>query len=367
MTINRRQFSFSLLSAPLVIETSQVNNGQKADTLQWQKLNTIPYKGKQDDIYFINHNIGWYGNGEGKLYKTIDGGDNWLLVNHKAGTFIRALGFVDENIGFIGNVGTEYYPGVTDSNPLYRTDDGGKSWKVVEAQNIGIVKGICGIHILHRKTIYQGNLIDNPIIHAAGRVGGPAALLKSIDGGNNWHVQDLSHVAGMIFDVFFFDENVGFLCSSTSSTMSKGEAQILRTIDGGKNWVPVYKSGRAFENSWKMNFASKKVGYATIQSYDEDKSKTIQRIIKTNDGGKSWKEQNLVDNKMAREFGVGFVNEKLGFVGTRTGGFETTDGGKTWRANNLGQAINKIRIIKDGKKTRLFAIGVDIWRLDINP
>ena len=67
----------------------------------WQRLPTEPYRGKQDDIAFVSPDSGWYG------------------------TFIRALGFVDALHGYLGNVGTEYYPGVTDTRPLYRTLDGG--------------------------------------------------------------------------------------------------------------------------------------------------------------------------------------------------------------------------------------------------
>ncbi|MFZ1564721.1 hypothetical protein, partial [Sphingorhabdus sp.] len=38
----------------------------------WRKLPTVPYKGKQDDISFVDVEHGWYGNGEGKLYRTTD-------------------------------------------------------------------------------------------------------------------------------------------------------------------------------------------------------------------------------------------------------------------------------------------------------
>jgi hypothetical protein len=91
----------------------------------WQRLPTEPYRGKQDDIAFVSPDSGWYGNGDGKLYRTIDGGQRWEKVWEQRGTFIRALGFVDSLHGYLGNVGTEYYPGVTDTRPLYRTLDGG--------------------------------------------------------------------------------------------------------------------------------------------------------------------------------------------------------------------------------------------------
>jgi hypothetical protein len=41
----------------------------------WQKLQTEPYKGKQDDIHFIDANRGWYVNGAGKIFATSNNRD----------------------------------------------------------------------------------------------------------------------------------------------------------------------------------------------------------------------------------------------------------------------------------------------------
>lgn len=50
-----------------------------AQQYAWQKLNTEQYKGKQDDIYFINKNCRWYINGYGKIFHTMDGGESWEM------------------------------------------------------------------------------------------------------------------------------------------------------------------------------------------------------------------------------------------------------------------------------------------------
>ena len=96
-------------------------------TYNWEKLNTETYKGKQDDIFFVNERVGWYINGFGKIYHTTDGGQIWKLQLEKKGTFFRCVAFIDSLHGFVGTVGTDYFPNVTDTIPLYKTTDGGES------------------------------------------------------------------------------------------------------------------------------------------------------------------------------------------------------------------------------------------------
>jgi photosystem II stability/assembly factor-like uncharacterized protein len=338
-----------------------------ADT-KWQKLNTVPYRGKQDDIHFIDANTGWYGNGAGKLYRTTDGGATWLEQLSKPGTFVRTVGFIDKNRGFMGNVGTDYYPGVTDTNPLYETRDGGATWNVVDGDRIKgpPVKGLCAIDVLKKKSIYQGVLQDRVIVHAAGRVGGPGFLMRSLDGGDNWRVIDMNRQLGPILDVKFFDENIGFVFAGTDADTQKSNALILMTRDGGTTWKKVYQSTRPFEITWKASFPSRNVGYVTIQNYNPDKAVSKRVVAKTTDGGETWQEIDLVDDFAVRQFGVAFIDDNIGWVGTTTSGFQTTDGGKSWAKVEMGRAVNKIRLLPTADGFVGYAIGVDVYKFSVD-
>jgi photosystem II stability/assembly factor-like uncharacterized protein len=331
----------------------------------WQKLETVAYKGKQDDIHFIDPQRGWYVNGAGKIYATTDGGGTWVEQFSQPGTYFRTVGFVDAMNGFAGSIGTDYFPNVTDTRPLYRTRDGGKSWQVIESLTEEQVKGLCAIDILHSKFVNAGKLESRTIVHAGGRVGGPAKLLRSLDGGDTWKVIDMTPHTAMILDVKFFDAMNGIVFGASDADVQTSHARILRTDDGGKTWKVAYESKRPFEITWKGSFPSRKVGYATIQSYDPDPNNAQRYVVKTTDGGKTWQELPLVKDAKVREFGIGFHDEIIGWVGTNNGGYQTTDGGKSWAFVEMGRAVNKIRVLPTDRGLVAYAIGTDVYKLDL--
>lgn len=328
----------------------------------WVKLATDPYRGKRDDVSFSDAAHGWYGTGAGDLFATEDGGATWTKVASRPGTFIRAVGFVDDKVGFIGNVGVGYYPGVKDTTPLYRTEDGGRTWKAVEAGAASA--GVCAIDILKTQRIHQGRLEPRTVITAAGRVGGPAALIRSSDSGATWRTVDMSRWTGMILDVKFLNERVGFVAGASSSDVATAEAQILRTRDGGDTWTEVYRSKRPKELVWKLSFPTGRTAYGTVMSYDESRPDKV--IVKTTDGGGTWREKPLVSNGKAVELGVGFIDEKRGWVGTTVGGFETLDGGESFHPSHLAVAANKIRVVSGPQGASVYAIGTELQQLRID-
>lgn len=176
--------------------------------------------------------------------------------------FIRSLGFIDTKHGFLGNLGAGL-ANITDAT-RYETKDDGATW---EAAKIGgaAIPGGCSIDVLKPRSIHQGDVSERYYIHAAGRANGPAKLLRSEDGGENWTLIDLSERAGMILDVKFFDPNTGFVFAATSGDLAQSNALILKTNDGGRTWRQVYRSNRLLnEIIWKASFANGRVGYATV-------------------------------------------------------------------------------------------------------
>lgn len=347
-------------------QSTQVTQDRRTD---WEKLKTDTYRGKQDDIYFVNDRIGWYANGAGKIYKTTDGGTNWQKQLDQPGTYFRCLAFLDENHGYAGNIGPGYFPNVSDSSPLYETKDGGTTWQKVTTIEGPPVVGLCAMQVLREEYVNAGMLENRTRLIGVGRVGGPTAMIVSDDLGATWQQIDISKRAAMAFDVHFFNRREGFIAASTDADVANSHALILRTQDGGETWTKVYESSRPYELTWKISFPTRKVGYVTIQSYNPDPKIAERFVAKSIDGGESWKEVPLVTNAAVREFGIAFLNETTGWVGAMPHGFFTADGGDTWIKANIGNAVNKIRLIpgdqSGNKKTWAYAIGTEVHRLEL--
>lgn len=332
----------------------------------WRKLATEAYRGKQDDIVFVGGRLGWYGNGAGKLFHTEDGGQTWTEQLHKPGTYFRCIAFVDEQLGFAGNIGPGYFPNVTDATALYRTRNGGGSWDAVTTVQGDSVVGLCAIEVVREPFVNAGHLEQRTRLVATGRVGGPAVFLWSDDLGETWMQRSLAAHAQMSFDVHFLDWRRGFIAAASDANVALSNGVILATEDGGATWNVVHRTTRPYELTWKISFPSRRVGYVTLQSYDPDPSVAARFIAKTVDGGKTWNELPLIEDAKVREFGVAFLDEDRGWVGAMPHGFATVDGGRSWRPDDMGAAVNKLRIVRHADSSAsVFAIGVDVRRLDL--
>ena len=350
----KTRLAATLLVIASAAAVANPNAGTDAVAPSWHTLRTEPYPKKRDDLVFVDARTAFYGTGKGKLYRTTDGGRSWRLVWSRPGTFIRSLAFVDSRHGFLGNLGAGL-ASVTDSTPLYETKDGGVSW---HPASVPAIPGICSIDVFKSRSIHEGDVTERVYIHAAGRANGPAKLLRSENGGETWTLIDLSDRAGMILDVKFLDPNVGFVFAATNGDIAQSNALILKTNDGGRTWREVYRSRRLNEITWKASFADNQTGYVTIQNNDQ--ANVQQRIAKTTDGGEHWFELPLVTDAAAQEFGIGFVSQEKGWVGTAHGGFETLDGGIHWVPSPLASRANRIRVRAADGTPMVYAIGSEV-------
>lgn len=302
----------------------------------WQELPNYPQKtGRSDDLSFVSPEKGWVVNSQGVLHKTEDGGDNWQLQLEKPGSFFRCLVFKDSLHGWLGTLGMDdKYLSSNDSITLYETQDGGKNWQPTKI--IGpYPKGLCGMQ-----------KVNDSVMVACGRVRGPSYFLKTTDGGKTWISKNLDDKAGSLVAAHFFDKNKGILIGGTTRDKVECRSLVLATEDGGESWDTLYISQQKGEYLWKIAFPSRQIGYISVQ---RNTRKGRFYFLKTTDGGQTWQEKIYTEEPYAIAQGIGFIDEKTGWIGgSFRYSYETRDGGETWNAVASGKGINNFQVLEDG-------------------
>jgi photosystem II stability/assembly factor-like uncharacterized protein len=299
----------------------------------WQTLACVPIISRYNDVYFVTPSRGWFVNGSGQIYLTVDGGASCQLQFDRRETHFRSIGFVDSLTGWAGNVGPGEF-GATDTTTIYQTIDGGRTWTPMNNFIGPKPRGLCGMHV-----------VNDSVICAVGRVRGPAFFARTTDRGKTWVSKDMSQYAAGLIDVYFFHPDTGIAVGLTNVVHNSSSGVVLFTTDGGQTWEKRFTTTRIGEWCWKISFPTKEVGYASIQR----NSQTSNHFLKTTDGGKTWQEKPF---PIAPYFiqGIGFINEKLGWIGGRnaaSSGYQTDDGGENWQPAGFGSQLNRFRFLND--------------------
>jgi photosystem II stability/assembly factor-like uncharacterized protein len=321
----------------------------------WQKLAKGPTVGggaKQDDIYFLDAMHGFAVSGPASaIYKTDDGGATWTTVFSHPGTYFRSVLFVDAMHGFASNLGPLPMSGITDTNILYETKDGGATWQPVTSITGPMPQGIC-----------NQTKIDAQHLVAVGRVNGPSYLMTSSDSGANWASVDLNAQLQMLIDARFTSPTDGIVIGGSAANPMV--CTILHTGDGGKTFQTVFTSKTIDSLCWKISFPSPMVGYVSVQDTDTGPP----TFAKTTDGGMTWVEKPLPTNpsKLFPGIGVGFITDDIGWISPEDPAlpvYRTADGGETWQEDSALKApINRFRFVDPATS---YAIGAAIWKLTV--
>ena len=297
---------------------------------QWTQL-VHPIIERCDDIHFLNADTGWaVGGGSGRVLRTTDGGDQWLIAAQFTNNYARSIEFLSPQVGFCGTL----------EGQLYRTDDGGITWTDIMPQLPLPVPGICGL---------AG--VDANTIHASGVFFGPAYVIKSTDAGLTWQHTDLSAQAWCLVDILFLNADTGFVVGG-AQTNSLG-ASIFRTTDGGATWSEVFTTGSGFEWFWKIQSPDGVHLYASIESAFS----TAPRIAVSEDAGATWSVLTLAPVP-ARLQGVGFLTPQVGWAGDNML-FSTSDAGQNWSSSFGIPGFNRFHKVND---QLAFAGGNGIFR-----
>lgn len=327
----------------------------------------VQESGTEEDLVrvsFVNEKMGWAAGRNGTIIHTANAGKTWITqYNIKA--LPTEIFFLNEREGWI-----------TGSNPigvLFQTRDSGKTWQRVETD---INRAIASIYffnsqigwILAGEEVYwtpdggkKWEKSKLPIGKLSGhRVGGGA-----IEGlGMDWHYGD----------IVFTSEKQGWAVVNQ---------WVFHTEDGGKTWIMQLNAGDMSYGLGHISFNGEKNGCVSGWTIycTEDGGKIWQerlglepgdskmlggvaltgqsegwtvgndgRIMKTQDGGKNWKNVNKFNECGDIPF---FINKKTGWLyqhftpHSLNVACRTDDGGQTWTKQDIGMKVMNIFFIND--------------------
>lgn len=308
-----------------------INSISAQNEYGWSPLLNSPFdSGKHEDVFFINENTGYLVT-QTQIFKTTDAGKSWSGIYSESNVRFRAVAFIDSLNGFIGKI---FGNGVSDTVKLLRTTDAGLNWEpsIIEGEK---PIGVCGI-----------NVVSDSVINAVGRYSGPSFFLRSTNGGQSWKSKNLSTMASMLIDTYFFHPDTGLAVGSIRQSGIERSA-IFSTTDGGESWDTVFVGTINSQWCWKISFPSRNTGYVSVQSFS-----TTVTFIKTTDGGKSWTQKTFSPGGSYSPQGIGFVNDTVGFMGSYPGNsitdiYKTTNGGDNWIRIVGIKNVNRFRFLSD--------------------
>jgi photosystem II stability/assembly factor-like uncharacterized protein len=280
----------------------------------------------------------WIGSGESwtrnsvsvgdGVYKSTDGGENWTNVGLKDSERIAKI-LVDPADG--NNVlvcATGHLWDDNDQRGVFKSTDGGKTWKKVLAGANGSTG--CGLISMSRqepKTIYA-SMWDFRRQGWTFRSGGPGSgLFKSADGGDHWTEINDSNAKGLP------EKPWGRVAVAVApskpqvvyANIESKKSALFRSDDGGQSWTRLDASNYMI---WRPFY----FGNLVVDPKDENKIfKPDLILMLSTDGGKSF---NVVSGGAHGDFHDIWINAKnpsTVIVGDDGGLWSSEDGGNRWK------------------------------------
>ena len=281
----------------------------------WKEVYSARKSNTLNNITFCDSLNGYVVGQNGIVLKTTDGGNSWDSLKSNTSQSLFAVCFANKNTGYAcGNNGT-----------IIKTNDAGKTWVLQNTLTTDYLQII--------------KVISNDTVYAFGKNG---RMLKTTNGGKNWN--NLTRIAYHDITSVHFYNSKTFIISAADGFDG---AAIYKTKNAGIRWGILNK---------KKGFA---YDFCMIDSITGYATEFFNKISKTTDGGRNWKEVYCIkdDSKGSTKWSsISFADKNTGYVAGSGSGrpllLKTTDGGITWEKEEVGDKyfIDKIYITPEMKR-----------------
>ena len=310
------------------------------------------------DVFFVNTNVGWAAGKAGTIIHTSNGGAAWTAQlggdpQNRAGN-VRLIRFVDERHGWA----VQGTPGSTEK--LLRTSDG-QNWEEISTPPRGITD-------LAFTSATLGFAATAPPTGSSYS----GVIYRTTDGGRTWKdiwtcnakvsLGGLNKQVGCRIEQFHFvTPTVGYaVAKSIGFGMgSEPPPMVAKTTDGGQSWEAMLGPGTVDKDGvTTVFFLNERTGFARLTS------KTLHM---TNDAGATWRgivAAPGIDIRFA-DPGVGWGVE----VGVRDPEvWYTTDGGSRWSSREIRFPAT-VRAFSFPRRDRAYFVGDNglVFRYSVVP
>lgn len=261
--------------------------------LNWVGYSTVDTN-SLSTLFFIDPNTGWAVGSKGKIVKTSTGGTSWFLQTSGVQSRLNDVKFIDALTGFV--VGS-----YDSSRVILKTTNGGTNWLNLSSNGTG---RLFSIKMLSANTIY-----------AAGDSG---RVLFTSNSGNSWTTQT-TNVNSTLRKIVMRSSNLGYAVGLNGV--------VLTTTNSGINWV-----NRSFTNInfYSVDFGSNDTGYIGGQ---------YGRIYKTTNSGLNWFQQPTPADTTKNIKSIFCINSKIAWASAKGEGLLYTINGGVSSISNISSEI----------------------------
>ncbi|MBC35707.1 MAG: glycosyl hydrolase [Bacteroidetes bacterium] len=299
----------------------------------------------------------------GNVWKTVNNGTTWSAIFEKYGSYAMGVITLDpnnSNVVWLGTGENNHQRVIGYGNGVFKSMDGGKSWKNMGLKESRQIGGI----------VVDPNDSNVVYVAAEGSIWGPGGergLYKSVDGGENWEkVLEISEHTGI--NNIVMDPRDSKVLYATSEQRRRHvhtkigggpESKVYKSVDGGKNWKKIMK-GLPGGDIGGMGIAISPVNpdvlYLIVEAAERSGG-----FYRTTNRGETWQKMSSYSSS-GQYYNEIFCDpvdvDKV--YSTETVTRVTVDGGKTWkRLGNNKRHVDDHAMWIDPKDTNHMLIGGD--------